>query len=169
MSVSTIVVPAADATALLPGWSFADGYGLYVTPSVEAPEAARRAFLQSPAWVTGLLRLRNAVVKPFGLKTDLDRSQQTIGTMAVISSAADEVILGMDDRHLDFRVAIRTAPLGHEGTTVSVVSVVRTNNALGRAYLAAVMPFHRVIVPALLRRVASAAPASSQRTLSSSA
>ncbi|MGL4560515.1 MAG: DUF2867 domain-containing protein, partial [Afipia sp.] len=32
-------------------------------------------------------------------------------------------------------------------------TLVMTHNLLGRAYLATIMPFHRIIVPAMLRQV----------------
>ncbi|WP_352728747.1 DUF2867 domain-containing protein [Mesorhizobium sp. M0276] len=36
---------------------------------------------------------------------------------------------------------------------VAATTIVKTHNWLGRAYLAIVMPFHRIIVPAMLAQV----------------
>jgi len=36
---------------------------------------------------------------------------------------------------------------------VSATTLVKTNNLLGRIYLTIIMPFHRLIVPAMLRNV----------------
>jgi hypothetical protein len=38
--------------------------------------------------------------------------------------------------------------------SVTATTLVLTHNRLGRAYLAAVKPFHRRVVPAMLRQVA---------------
>jgi hypothetical protein len=73
------------------------------------------------------------------------------GVFAVHSATQDEVILGTDDRHLDFRVSIlRSVP----DDFVAISTWVRPHNIAGRAYLAAVYPFHRIIVA---RCLASAA------------
>lgn len=38
---------------------------------------------------------------------------------------------------------------------VTATTLVMTHNLLGRVYLATIMPFHRIIVPAMLRQVAT--------------
>ena len=42
-----------------------------------------------------------------------------------------------------------------ERQQVTATTLVKTHNWLGRTYLAIIMPFHRLIVPALLRQVAA--------------
>ena len=61
---------------------------------------------------------------------------------------------GFNDRHLDFRLIVDVTPSG-EARQVTATTLVRTHNRLGRLYLAIIMPFHRLIVPAMLRRVAA--------------
>jgi hypothetical protein len=41
-------------------------------------------------------------------------------------------------------------PVGDAQQEITVTTLVRTHNRLGRIYLALVLPFHRVIVPAML-------------------
>jgi hypothetical protein len=107
---------------------------------------------------------RNRVVRLFQLKTvemgvdDPRAAQRTVGGFPVVAQSPQEVVLGFDDKHLDFRVSITVAPDGATGTQVTVTTVVKTNNLLGRVYLAAVMPFHRAIVRHLLEN-ASFGPA----------
>ena len=61
------------------------------------------------------------------------------------------MILGTDDRHLDFRVSI----LRSEAKDLVAISTwVRPHNNLGRAYLAMVYPFHRIIVARCLANAA---------------
>ena len=42
-----------------------------------------------------------------------------------------------------------------QSQSVTATTLVLTHNLLGRAYLAIIMPFHRLIVRALLRQVAT--------------
>ncbi|WP_348626172.1 MULTISPECIES: DUF2867 domain-containing protein [unclassified Mesorhizobium] len=62
-------------------------------------------------------------------------------------------MLGLDDRHLDFRLLVEVRDLGMTCQEVAATTIVKTHNWLGRAYLAIVMPFHRIIVPAMLAQV----------------
>jgi hypothetical protein len=49
-------------------------------------------------------------------------------------------------------VFIDVAP-ADSGQRVTATTVVRTHNRLGRAYLAVVLPFHRLIVRAMLDQI----------------
>ena len=79
-----------------------------------------------------------------------------IGFFPVLSKSARELVMGEDDRHLDFRLAIllRTGAAGER--ELVVVTVVHCHNWLGRTYLAVISPFHRMIVPASLEQAARA-------------
>src|SRR4051812_16430714 len=54
-----------------------------------------------PGWMRGLLRGRDRVVRLFGLRPTDD------ALFAELARSPDEVVLGGDDRHLDFRIAVR--------------------------------------------------------------
>ena len=71
-----------------------------------------------------------------------------LGLFPVVSQQPDRVVLGFDDRHLDFRLVVDAPGNGD----VTGTTLIRTHNLLGRIYLAIVLPFHRIIVPAMLRR-----------------
>ncbi|MBY0421737.1 MAG: DUF2867 domain-containing protein [Parvularculaceae bacterium] len=121
-----------------------------------------------PPWFKRLLILRTRLVAPFGLKgptrADLDHRSDAQATYAVgdhllrwpiADLSEDEVIAGFDDRHLDFQVSVMrdraaTPPV------IALSTAVRTNNAFGRAYLAAIKPFHRFGVAHLLSSAAAA-------------
>jgi hypothetical protein len=136
----------------LPGADFTDAYSIHVAQPFDALEAARRMVGRRPRWVDGLLVLRNLAVTPFGLKRSAPAGVERIGIFPVVSASPDRVVMGFDDAHLDFRVVVEVVPEG-SGQRVTATTFVRTRNRLGRLYLAAVMPFHRVIVAAMLAQV----------------
>jgi Protein of unknown function (DUF2867) len=142
---------------LLAGAQFADSYCVTVSGlSLDAIDATRRVMGRTPRWVARLMAVRNLAVTPFGLKTAADKTsprRTNIGTFPVISQSATKVVLGLDDRHLDFRVLVEVEELGMGRQQVTASTVVKTHNLLGRVYLAIVKPFHRIIVPAMLAQV----------------
>lgn len=102
-------------------------------------EAAERAF-RFPAWVSALMRLRTVLVAPFGLNTEVT-SPKRIGFFPLVTRADNELILGLDDSHLDFRISV----LKQDGQ-IYFATWVRTKNRFGRLYLRLIMPFHVLIV-----------------------
>lgn len=86
-------------------------------------------------------------MRPFGLKTG-----QTVDAaiFPVVRDAPEEMVLGTDDRHLNFRIAVH-----RQGGRLYMSTWVHPHNIWGRVYLAAVMPFHIVISRAAIRRMAS--------------
>ncbi|MFM9849597.1 MAG: DUF2867 domain-containing protein [Hyphomicrobiaceae bacterium] len=75
-----------------------------------------------------------------------------VGFFPVISQSPDRLIAGFDDKHLDFRVVVDVAPAG-TARRVTTTTLVRSHNLPGRLYLAVVLPFHRIIVPAMMRQL----------------
>ena len=146
--------PPAGTRELLPGAQYADAFSVTApNPNLTAGEAARAMWASSPGWMNALMTVRNLAVTPFGLKKAVEAkagSRPAIGIFPVVSETPDRVVMGFDDKHLDFRVIIGAVPAG-SGQCVTATTVVRTHNLLGRVYLAAVLPFHRIIVPSLLR------------------
>jgi hypothetical protein len=63
------------------------------------------------------------------------------------------MVMGGDDRHLDFRVAVLVRMDAQGGRELVVVTVVHSHNRLGRTYLAVIAPFHRTILRANLERM----------------
>ena len=151
-----VITPDVDAGGLLAGAQFVDAYTLIVEDTtLDARGAAERMFNSLPAWISGLMAVRNFVVTPFGLKTAIPRqsgARDVIGFFPVVSQSPDRLVAGFDDKHLDFRVVVDIAPAG-SARRVTATTLVRTHNLLGRLYLAAVLPFHRIIVRAMLRQL----------------
>lgn len=153
------VTPDTGLASLLPGAQFADAYALDMAPpKLDARRAAERIMARSPRWIAALLALRNLVVAPFGLHTRPPSSPVGLGVLGifpVLSQTPDRLVAGFDDNHLDFRVIVDVARIS-ERQRVTLTTLVLTHNRLGRAYLAAVLPFHRVIVRAMLRQLREA-------------
>lgn len=136
------VAPALDCARILPGFDFADAYAVQVAPGLNAMVAVDQVFGLGPSWVRALMRMRNPLAALVGLK-----AAPATG-FPVISASATELVLGFDDKHLDFRIVVTV--LSQQAT---VTTVVRCHNLGGRAYLALVKPFHRRIAPSMLSRI----------------
>jgi hypothetical protein len=152
------VEPDSDTGALLAGAQFSDAYSVAIDgPALNARQAAEKVLRRGPRWFETLMALRNRLVAPFGLKTPVPSETSptdTLGIFPVIGETADRLVAGFNDSHLDFRVVIDVAGAGR-GQRVTATTLVLTHNRLGRVYLAIILPFHRLIVRALLRQVAS--------------
>lgn len=152
--MSPVSRPVSLPHPLLPSADWADRFTLGLpVDNLTAREAARLALEHPPGWVRRLMALRNALVAPFGLKGAAEQvtsSETEIGGFPVVSVSDDRVVLGFDDRHLDFRIVIDIRQDRPNGQTLSVMTLVHRNNFFGRLYLAAVMPFHKLIVRTML-------------------
>ena len=117
---------------------------------------ARFIFAHQPTWIRVLTRLRDLIVAGFGLKTTRELATlgasaqaQRVGIFKVYSTTEREIVVGEDDKHLDFRVSVLCA-----GDRLTLSTVVHCHNLLGRSYLFVIAPFHRMVVKASLRRAA---------------
>ena len=151
------VTPAVDTGALLAGAQFADAFRVEIGDrNLDARQAAERMMARQPRWAEALVSLRNFLVAPLGLRTSgagLVPPKDMIGIFPVVSQTPGRLIAGFNDHHLDFRVVIDVTGPG-DVQQVTATTLVKTHNWFGRTYLAIIMPFHRLIVPALLRQVA---------------
>ena len=144
---------------ILPGAQFGDAFQIIVDgQNLTALEAAKRAVYGAPSWINRLLQLRNVLVRPLGLSPGKDAAQSNagpdnIGMFPILAQEANHVMLGMNDKHLDFRLLVDVVNEANGRQIITASTVVKTHNALGRAYLAFVKPFHKVIVPAMLSRI----------------
>jgi hypothetical protein len=128
---------------------------------------------QTPGWVDGLMKLRNQIVQPLGLKdvgllSSVTASAaipgQRLGIFEVVSVSTQELVLQDDDKHLLVQLSVLKQPHDATHDKLTISTVVHTHNRLGRIYMAFVAPAHRVIAPAVARR-ASLAVANTLRQL----
>ena len=147
-------------TQLYKSANLADAFAVWLPAGTSnKPEVlARFIFAHQPSWITWLMKLRDTIVACFGLKTAKHLATLTnrVGIFKIYSNTQNEIILGEDDKHLDFRISIfhsaETQPNG--GHQLVVTSVVHCHNLLGRAYIFIIAPFHRMVVKASLLRAA---------------
>ena len=68
----------------------------------------------------------------------------------IISNTGTEVVVGGDDKHLNFRIWISIQP-SLTGSEVTISTLVNINNLFGRVYLFTIMPFHKFLSRAQLQ------------------
>jgi hypothetical protein len=138
----------------LSGADWADAFERLIPGRVlDARTAADEAINRPARWITRLLELRNRIVGPLGLKAPSPLGGATsIGLFPVIAETPARIVLGLDDRHLDFRLVVTVEHIAG-GTKVKAATLIKRHNMFGRVYLAAVMPFHKLIVPSMLNAI----------------
>jgi hypothetical protein len=145
--------------AVLPDADWADCFEMDIPDRrLTAIEAARLSLGRMPGWVRQLLVLRNGLGRLVGLKTGAEPasspSESRIGMFPILSQSDRQVVLGLDDWHLDFRLVISVADFGPSGTRLTATTLVERKNLFGRFYIGLITPFHKMIVPTALRNAA---------------
>ena len=142
----TVPVPETPLLAkALPRVDFSDAHAVVARPGMPTDPLvwADALFRDPPRAVVAAMGLREALVGLVGI------ARSGGSTFATLALTDDEVLLGSDEGHLDFRASVRREP-----DRVVLTTVVQIHNALGRAYLAPVRLVHPVIVRAMLTRAA---------------
>jgi len=145
------------------GADLLDSYAVTLPPgaSDDVGVLAKALFSALPLWTRGLLRLRDEIMRPLGVKTTAEIAEagavdgrDRIAFFPVIQRSPSEIILGEDDRHLDFRASVlMQADDGAGSRRLVFTTVVRCHNRLGRLYLGVIQPFHILIVRSNLGRL----------------
>lgn len=120
-------------------------------------DLARCLATTPPKWAQTLLYLRNQAVRPFGLRTEFEGTQsqkgeckpgELIGFFRIYHRDTNEILMGDDDAHLDYRVSVYRA--ASRPDKLYVATWVHRHNWLGHGYLFLVTPFHKLIVKSML-------------------
>jgi hypothetical protein len=167
VSVTSVALPPGSrVTRMYAHPNLADAYTIRLPDDATTdPELlARFMFSHQAAWVGKLLRIRDALVVGFGLKTakGLEESARTerdkhVSIFRIYERTVDEIVLGEDDKHLDFRVSVfqeTRADVAGGGRYLTVSTVVRCHNLLGRTYILLITPFHEMVVRSSMRSAA---------------
>jgi hypothetical protein len=124
-------------------------------------------FTSFPGWVWFLLKLRDLIVRPFGLETGLVPSQESIdpsvhfavGERAIFFHVIDrndsEIVMSEDDKHLFFRTSLMVdRSTAGDHVTIHLTTLVQYHHWWGKLYFLPVKPFHKAIMKTLLRQLA---------------
>lgn len=141
--------------SILPNADWADAYEIEtdrVFPDMRS--AADGIVGTMPRWSKWLLWLRNIALAPFGLKpgdpSNNDANVEHVDFFPVLSEDEAQIVLGLDDRHLDFRILLQRYP-AQTGARYRLTTLVEQHNMFGRVYLFLIRPFHRWIVRSVLK------------------
>ena len=118
--VRQVALPSQSAAATaFDSVSLADAFSIRLPAgaSKDPDVLARFIFSVQPSWIAALTNVRDAIVAGLGLKTakhlatlSSDPAARRIGIFRVFSTSDTEVVLGENDKHLDFRVSILCTP-----------------------------------------------------------
>ncbi len=115
-----------------------------------------------PRWVNSLFKLRNLLVRPFGLATEnREKHNQELkevirsgkgcsGLISVLDKTEDEIVVLLSDKHLDAYMSVLVKK-NEDTQTVFVITLVRYHNRLGKIYFSLISPFHIAVVKAMLK------------------
>ena len=144
--------------------NFADAYAIELPSCASTnPELLARFIIANQAsWIRRLTMIRDVLVGGFGLKTAKHLRSPNAGSggrldfFKIYSSSPTEVVLGEDDKHLDFRLSVLCCGQSSPGAKrhLIVSTVVHCHNRLGRLYIFLIAPFHRLVIQSSLRRAA---------------
>lgn len=148
----------------LPHIHYADAYQCSIhKPALVVDDLVYAFFDSSPKWVGSLMLLRNKLVRLVGLKAPSAANAEELrkkftiqtgnglGLFKVYARNANEVIMGEDDKHLDFRISFLLEDKGEGNYLFTLSTLVQKHNALGNLYFAPVKLFHKMVVPAMMK------------------
>lgn len=132
--------------------------------TAQLKQAVERFLFRTPAWVHGAMRLRDAIVRPLGLRTAAGAPLATpvlevggrIGPFVIYELNDSRAVAGDDDKHLSFRVLWTLGEVdAQRGTArLAVRTEVQFHSWLGRLYFVPVKVGHGWVVQSMLRRAA---------------
>lgn len=129
-------------------------------PMITADDIQVAFWTVNPKWLENLYRIRNTLVKPFGLKGDENRNREEIerciseggnyGLMSVPDKSENETVLYLSDKHLSAHLSVYIEYEGNK-QIISVITLVKFHNWLGYTYFYAICPFHHIVVRKMLK------------------
>lgn len=168
MSVQKVCIPR-ESLLSQSNYDYSDSFKAEFTDkenTIDIITITKTFFSASPGWIGKLFVLRNKIVSIFGLKTGGKTKSkrellnnfkgqigERVGIFKVFDRSDNEIILGEDDSHLNFRVSLLLGPKIDDKKDFTISTTVNFNNWFGKLYFLPVKPFHRLIVPAMLKSV----------------
>lgn len=147
-----------------PGADLADAYAVSLAPGEHQIDALADETLSRPGIIfRTAMKLRDTAVSAFGVKTSkqvrewlVQDGADHIDFFPVLSRSPSEIVLGGDDRHLDFRLSLLLRQLpDRRRSELIATTVVNCHGRFGRAYLATIMIGHVAVVRSALAKAAA--------------
>lgn len=144
-----------DLKNLLPKIDFFDIFS--TTNHVDSLEViSNKIFNTTPTWIAFLFKIRNSIANIIGLKYELPADFNEnfkvggyIKFFKIFDITEHQVVLGADDKHLNFKAVItRTTEASYN---IKVTTLVEYNNHLGKVYMTIVKPFHRIVIKRMIK------------------
>ncbi len=150
---------------------YIDSYmGQYLTNSHDytITDNGELFFTSGPKWADFLMSTRNKIVGLFGLKSAPTISEEErnhgalkfeegkqLNIFKLYSKRESELIMGNDDKHLNFRVSLLLDSTDDDSKKkkIHITTVITYRNWLGKIYFIPVKPFHCLIVKETLKRM----------------
>lgn len=126
--------------------------------NLDSDQIGKLFFTSSSKWIKKLFSLRNNIVKIFGLKIPEGQNENAkdlkyeagdqIGLFKIFHKTHNEIVIGEDDSHLNFRVSLLLDDdnLLNKKRKLTITTLVQYNNWWGKLYFFPVKPFHKIIV-----------------------
>ena len=138
------------AKEMFPDIDFSDSFST-TNKEDSIGDIANLVFNTSPKWIEVLFKIRNKIVGFIGLKNDVPTDYKEglevgdyIKFFKIYYISENEMILGADDSHLNFRAIISN--VNSVEYNIRVTTLVKYNNKKGRIYMKIIKPFHRLVV-----------------------
>jgi len=141
---------------------YIDAYSGTFTKEVHIEDVVKLFFTSTNRWVDRLFNVRNKMVKMFKLKVSTIENKQphelnitignSIGLFKILDKNENEVIIGEDDKHLNFRVSIYREKVGYN-YLLTISTIAKIHNSFGKIYFFVIKPFHKIVVKKMVRNI----------------
>ncbi len=147
-------------------FDYSDIFSINLNPNtkIQVEDLFPMFFESLPKVFLILVIIRETAAKLIGLKTSSKKEfenhlknytgeiGQRIALAEVLEKNSNELLAGLDDKHLDFRLSFVLEKC-EETIQLKVGTYVRFNNWIGRLYYFLVKPIHRLFMPRIVKNM----------------
>lgn len=132
---------------------------------IPVDSVVKEFFLSMPNFVVWLLTIRELIAKQIGLKTSNGKQSvikeinsfkgnigEQIALFEVWNRTEKEILTGQQDKHLDFALSFYLNK-HKEKYELKLITIVQINNTFGKIYFFLIKPFHKLIMPLIVKRI----------------
>lgn len=155
MKIRTVKIPTDSMIATYLPVNYHDTFLCTInnTENISPDDIMVAFWTTMPKWLDILFKIRNLLVKPFGLQTG-KRSTEELenairngteqGLMSVVEKSVNETIISLDDKHLKAYISVYIEE--EKDKSIYITTLVKFHNMLGVIYFYAICPFHIMVV-----------------------